>query len=171
MNMTDDTFAKLVAEEVKNRVNTENKKYLLRKENWNRWEKSLIALVQNLNNQVEDIEDDINADTERYSQIEGGSVLLSEALSAYEMRKKKIERFRFHVENRLTQVSKMIATGVEMEDDVMTRLMTLQKAIKRHKELMYEFDLEDTVIDRALWSALEGKWEFESITSKDINDE
>jgi predicted transcriptional regulator len=65
----------------------------------------------------------------------------------------------------------MIATGVEMEDDVMARLMTLQKAIKRHKELMYEFDLEDTVIDRALWSALEGKWEFESITSKDINDE
>lgn len=169
--MNDDTFAKLVAEEVKNRVNTDNKKFLLQKDNWDRWERALVALVENLNGQIEDIDQDITADTERYSAIEGGNVLLTEALSAYEARKKKIERFRFHVENRLGQVSKMIATGVQMEDDVMNRLMTLQKAIRRHKELMYEFDLEDTAIDRALWSSLEGKWEFESITSKDFTDE
>jgi hypothetical protein len=166
--MNDDAFAKLVAEEVKNRATRDSRAFLLRSDNWDRWQKALLALIENLDIQIENIDYDIEADTERYTKIEGGSILLSEALANYELRKKKIQRFRFHVENRLNQVNKMIETGVEIEDDALTTLVTLQKAIRRHKEMMYEYDLEDTPIDRALWASLEGRWEFEKITPEDI---
>jgi hypothetical protein len=167
--MNDDAFAKLVAEEVKNRVTRDSRGFLLEKENWHRWQEALMALIDNLNGQLENIDHDIEADTERYSRIDGGTVLLTEALASYEMRKKKIDRFRFHVENRLNQVSLMIETGVEIQDDAMTTLVTLQKAIRRHRELMYEYDLEDTAIDRALWAALDGRWEFEDISPEDLS--
>ena len=166
--MNDDAFAKLVAEEVKNRATRDSRAFLLRSDNWDRWQKALLALIENLDIQIENIDYDIEADTERYTKIEGGNILLSEALANYELRKKKIQRFRFHVENRLNQVNKMIETGVEIEDDALTTLVTLQKAIRRHKEMMYEYDLEDTPIDRALWASLEGRWEFEKITPEDI---
>jgi hypothetical protein len=168
--MTDDAFAKIVAEEVKNRASRENRAYLLHRENWGRWQKALVALIDNLDEQITDLQSDAVADTERYSQIEDGTALLSIALSTYESRIKKIERFRFHVQNRLNQVDKMITTGVEPEDEPLAMLMTLQRAIRRHKELMYEFDMEDTVLDRALWASLDGKWLFDSITAEDFSD-
>lgn len=168
MKMTDDTFAKLVAEEVKNRVDQDTRNILLQEENWSRWEKSLIILIENLDNQLRQIEEDSQADRERYGSIEEGHILLTEALGAYERRKKKIERFRFHVEKRLTQVSKMIATGVTMEDDLGKTLILLKNAIKEHKKLMVEFDLEETAIDRALWDALDGYWNFDKINDEDI---
>lgn len=162
-HMSDDAFAKLVAEEVKNRVSSESRSHLLEKENWNRWRKALNVLVENLDNQIEEIHNDITEDTDRYSQIEDGSVLLSTALASYEMRKKKIERFRFHVQNRLAQVDKMIHTGVAIEDEPLAALMHLKKAIRMHKQLMYEHDMEDTAIDRALWAAVDGKWLFDEV--------
>lgn len=167
--MNDDAFAKLVAEEVKNRASRENRAYLLQKENWGRWQKALHSLINNLNEQISDIEADIVADTDRYSQIEEGTVLLSSALASYESRLKKIQRFRFHVESRLNQVDKMIETGVEPEDEPLALLILLQKSIRRHKELMYEFDMENTAVDRALWASLDGKWLFDSITAEDID--
>jgi len=167
--MNDDAFAKLVAEEVKNRATRDSRAFLLQKTNWHRWQQALLALIENLDGQLERIEADAEMDTERYSAIDGGSILLTESLASYEMRKKKIDRFRFHVENRLNQVTLMIDTGVEIEDDAMTKLLTLQRAIRRHKELMYEYDLEDTVIDRALWSTLDGHWDFENITPEDFS--
>jgi hypothetical protein len=166
--MNDDAFAKLVAEEVKNRATKDSRSYLLRKENWQRWHDALVTLIENLQNQITNINEDIEADTDRYSNIDGGSRLLSESLSSYELRKKKIDRFRFHVENRLNQVGKMIETGVELQDEALVNLMMLQKAIRRHREMMYEFDLEETSIDRALWSALDGRWDFEKITQENF---
>lgn len=161
--MTDDAFAKLVAEEVKNRVSSESRSHLLEKDSWNRWRKALVLLIDNLDIQIEDIRSDVISDTERYSQIEDGSVLLSTALAAYEMRKKKIERFRFHVQNRLTQVDKMIQTGVAIEDEPLAALMLLKKAIRMHKQLMFEQDMEETPIDKALWAVLDGKWIFDEV--------
>jgi septal ring factor EnvC (AmiA/AmiB activator) len=167
--MNDDAFVKLVAEEVKNRASREGRIFLLKKENWENWSKALTALIQNLNQQLEDIQFDIESDTKRYSKIPDGSMLLSSALASYETRKKKIQRFRFHVQNRLNQVEKMISTGVEVEDEPLSALLSLQKAIRRHRELMYEYDLEETAIDKALWASLDGKWLFDSISKEDIS--
>ena len=168
MKMTDDTFAKLVAEDVKNKVTPANRKMLMEKPNWDRWERALIALVENLNGQLEDIESDLAADKERYSGIEDGQILLAESLAAYEARRKKIERFRFHVENKLSEVSKMIETGIPPEDDIMTKLLMMQKAIKKHKEMLHEYTIESTAIDRALWDVLDGKWSFDGISESDL---
>jgi hypothetical protein len=44
----------------------------------------------------------------------------------------------------------------------------LRKAIKRHRELLAEYDLESTSIDEALWLALDGKWEFDNIDLSDL---
>jgi hypothetical protein len=167
-HMNDDSFAKFVAEEVKNRVSSDIREVLFKQENWARWEKALIVLVQNLDNQLERINADIEADTERYTAIDGGEVLLSEALAYYEKQTKKIERFKFHVNTRLIQVSKMIATGARFEDDLAKQVITLKKGIQRHREMLQEFDLEDTAVDRALWDLLEGKWSFDSIDESEI---
>lgn len=166
--MNDDTFAKLVAEEVKNRINSDARESLFQKENWDRWERALIALVQNLDGQLERIAEDRRADEERYSAIDGGNVLLTEALAHYEKQSKKIERFKFHVENRLMQVSKMIATGARFEDDISKQLVMLKKGIEKHRELMNQNDLESTPIDESLWDLLDGKWTFDSINEGDI---
>jgi hypothetical protein len=166
--MTDDAFAKLVAEEVKNKVTNETREILFKQENWDRWERSLIALVENLNGQLQRISEDKEADTERYSSMEEGNVLLSEALSFYEKQAKKIERFKFHVENRLVQVSKMIATGSRFEDDMSKQIVMLRKGIEAHRKMMNDFDLEETAIDRALWDLLSGQWSFNEINSEDI---
>jgi hypothetical protein len=40
-----------------------------------------------------------------------------------------------------------------------------RRAILKHRELMNVHDLEDTAIDRALWAALENKWDFDQVTS------
>jgi len=168
MKISDDAFAKIVAEEVKNRASQANRAILLDKENWDRWSRALRALIDNLDQQLSDIESDIDADTERYNAIEEGDVLLSTSLAVYESRKKKIQRFKFHVENRLIQVDSMIETGVTPKDEPVAALLHLQNAIRTHKRLMYEFELEDTPLDRALWASLDGKWLFDSIKSEDI---
>jgi chromosome segregation ATPase len=165
--MNDDAFAKLVAEEVKNRVPRDAKEVLFQQENWDRWKRALIVLVENLNQQILNINEDIDTDTDRYSKLEDGTALLSSALAAYESRRKKIERFLFHVQNRLNQVEKMIETGVRIEDEATTKLLMLQNAIKTHRRMMYEFNLEETELDKALWAVLDGKWEFNNVTSID----
>lgn len=167
-NITDDIFAKFVAEEVKNRVSAEVRETLFEPSNWDRWERALIALVENLNDQLQRIDEDIDADTERYTAIDGGEALLSEALAHYDKQKKKIERFRFHVMTRLGQVSKMIATGARFEDDMAKQIVLLKNGIKRHREMLEKFDLEDTAVDRALWDLLDGKWSFDTITEQDV---
>jgi hypothetical protein len=166
--LTDDAFAKFVAEEVKNRVSADVRETLFQQENWDRWERALIALVQNLESQLERIQADIDSDTERYSAIDGGEALLSEALAYYEKQTKKIERFKCHVNSRLTHVSKMIVTGARFEDDMAKQIIMLKNGIKRHREMLEEHDLEDTAIDRALWDLLDGKWTFDSIKESDI---
>jgi hypothetical protein len=62
----------------------------------------------------------------------------------------------------------MIATGARFEDDLAKQVITLKKGIQRHREMLQEFDLEDTAVDRALWDLLEGKWSFDSIDESEI---
>jgi hypothetical protein len=44
----------------------------------------------------------------------------------------------------------------------------LRRAIKSHKDLMYEYDLEETAIDTALWATLDGYWTFDDIDEHSI---
>ena len=165
MILTDDAFAQLVAEEVKNQLSPSQRETLLAVENWDRWKRALMALTTNLVVQIVEIEANAEADENRYSAMgRDGRKLAKEAQAAYATRKARIERFKFHVAKSLDQVAGMIETGQPIADAGETANF-YRRAIIKHRELMAQFDMEDTAIDRALWGTLENKWEFDRVTS------
>lgn len=160
--LTNEAFARLVAEDVKNRVTDEQKKYLRLPENVERWQRNLVALLENLASQLTELNEREQGETERYKQLgDDGVRLLAESQADIDQRRKRISRFRYHVENRLDEATRLIAVaemGVEGE-----MASFLQKSIERHRELINEADLDPTPIDRALWAALDGRWDFDDI--------
>lgn len=166
--MNDDAFARLVAEEVKNKVSRSQRTVLMEKDNWDRWKRSLIALSESLSEQLDIIHYDSEADKKRYSELGAdGAKLLSEAMSNYSARASKIERFKFHVERRLDEVVMMIKTGT-IQNDPSQNVMLYENAIKKHKSLIEQYDIEPTSIDEALWASLEGKWTFNTVKAENI---
>jgi hypothetical protein len=169
MKMTDDAFARLVAEEVKNKVSRSQRDTLMNKDNWDKWKRALMALIGSLQNQLDNIQEDEELDTARYKDLgRDGEKLLSIALSDYRQRKAKIERFKFHVERRLDEVEEMIQTGQPIQVDPNKNAILYENAIRKHKELIENYDIEPTVIDMALWDALDGQWTFNRIRSDQV---
>jgi hypothetical protein len=170
----DDTFARMVAEEVKNKLSPIQKDELLKPDNWGRWRDALIALSENLQNQIENIEADAESDSRRYSAMgRDGSRLELESQQHYGQRAQRVRRFKFHVDKRLDEVVLMIETGDSIKTDGWDQVEFLRKAIGKHRLMMQELDLEETSIDRALWASLGGKWDFDDIdlTEFDNDDE
>jgi hypothetical protein len=162
--MQDETFARLVAEEVKNRVTPTQADYLRLPENWGRWQRCLLTLINNLDNQLVEINEQEESDARRYKGLgDQGITLLTESLSEHEARRKKITRFKFHVEGKLDEVTRMIGLGSEAVDDQVKAVDFLRKAIERHRELNEKAMIDPTPIDNALWQALEGRWDFDTI--------
>lgn len=167
--ISDEDFAGMVAEEVKNKLSANQRKELLKNENWERWRDTLVALVDNLNDQIDSIDADAEADRLRYESMgRDGKRLAREAANAYTSRKMKINRFLFHVNKRLDEVSNMIETGEAIVSDGWAQVELFKKAIVKHRTMLREFDLEDTAIDRALWATLDGKWNFDSIDTSSL---
>jgi hypothetical protein len=48
--------------------------------------------------------------------------------------------------------------------DFISRTELFEKAIREHKYLMEQNDMEVTPADQALWATLDGRWEFDEIT-------
>jgi hypothetical protein len=167
--INDDTFARLVSEDVKKKISPSQKEILMQPENWERWKESLVILVENLDRQIGMISEDAESDAERYSSMgRSGDKLAKEASRAYQEKITKIERFKFHVDKRLDEVMIMIETGEEIKVDGWDEVSFLKRAISAHRQYLYEFDLEDTAVDRALWASLDSKWEFDSITGDNL---
>lgn len=169
MNLNDDTFARLVAEEVKNKVTPRERDILRQAENWGRWKEALLALSENLQRQIDTIEADEESDTERYSALGSkGAKLTNEARKYYDERATRVKRFKYHVDRRLDEVCLMLETGETSSDDGWKNVDFYRRAIVAHRNLLREFDLEDTAIDRSLWDALDGKWTFDSINGENL---
>lgn len=167
--MNDDVFARLVAEEVKNKVSKSQRLALMEKQNWDRWKRALMALVESLQGQLDVIADDEEADRDRYAKLGAdGQRLLAMATSEYAARKSKIERFKFHVERRLDEVEQMISTGRPLENDPLKNAILYENAIKKHKDMIEQYNIEPTPIDLALWDALDGQWTFNKVNPEDI---
>ena len=159
--MNDEIFSRLVAEEVKNRVSESQRLYLELPENQLRWKRALLALMRNLQLQIGSLANDKELDITRYSDFGAdGEKLLVEAVASYDLRIGKIERFKMFVEKRLDYVVSLSETKDSSE-----RIRFLESAIKKHRELYEEFDIEADDIDFALWGALDGQWMFDEITS------
>lgn len=157
--MNDDMFSRLVAEDVKNRSSDMQKEFLHAPQMRDRWKRALIALSRNLEEQIHVITEDREMDSERYRSLgKDGSLLLAEAVSAYESRLSKIQRFKFFVDKRLDYVALL-----GEDESVSARVTFLESAIIKHRELMTQFDMEPTSMDIAVWAALDNKWEFDDI--------
>ena len=164
--INDETFAYLVAEEVKNKLSSSQRDILMQKENWHKWQRCLLALISNIDDQLHDLIQDEENDRELFNSI-GSRRLQTKANDAYKGRRTKIERFKFHVNKRLDQVTAMIETGSTVESNGWEQVDFLKAAIAKHRAMMNENDLEATPIDIALWSALSNNWGFDNIdTSK-----
>lgn len=169
IDMNDDAFARLVAEEVKNKISPVHKKELMKKENWERWKEALIVLSENLQRQIDEIEADAEVDERRYMSLgKTGSKLARESNDYYDTKATRIKRFKFHVDKRLDEVAVMIETGDVLKSDGWDVVEFYRKAIIEHRNLLRKFDLEDTSIDRALWDTLDNKWNFDSINNDNL---
>lgn len=166
--LNDDTFARLVAEEVKNKVSRAQREVLMQKENWGRWKRALEALIGTLDEQLDNLDDDEASDIERYTKLgNDGKRLLAEATADYKARKNRIERFKFHVQRKLDDVEQMMQTG-ELRADASANAILYENAIKKHRSMIEQYDIEPTAIDLALWEALDGKWAFNQINPNEI---
>lgn len=174
MYVSDDEFARLVSEDVKNKISSRQRQVLLDPKNWSRWQRALLMLIENLEEQISDIDADQESDKMRFSAMgEDGLILLQESEFAYQSKKTKIERFKFHVNRRLDDVVSIIESG--KADSLQRDILTIssdanfyRKAIAKHRDLLEEYDLEATEIDRALWRALDNEWAFGEINESNI---
>lgn len=171
--LSDDNFARLVAEDVKNRVSIEQSDYLRSPENLSRWKRSLQLLLVNLDSQLDELASKEELEVRRYeSMADDGVKLLAEVRTVIEQRRRKIVRFRFYVEKRLDEVVRMSNAASSDESERSSNYNLLRSAIERHKQLLLddEFfsslsDAEQDSIDEALWAALDGVWAFSEIES------
>lgn len=167
--MDDQTFAKMVAEEVKNKLSPNQRKTLFLKENWERWQVNLVALLDNINTQITSTEIARADDITRYESFgNDGLLLLNQANASYDSRIKKISRFRFHVEKRLNEVAAMIDTGEVSQSSGWESVEFLKRGIAKHRAMLFEYDLEESIVDKALWALLDDHWEFDDIKPSDI---
>lgn len=160
--LTNEAFARLVAEDVKNRVTDEQRRYLRLPENLGRWQRNLVALLENLAGQLSDLSEKEQTDTSRYQSLgEDGVRLLAEMQADTDQKRKRISRFRYHVEARLDEATRLIASSETSVPEEMAAF--LQKSIEKHRELINEADIDPSPIDEALWAALDGYWKFDDI--------
>lgn len=165
--ISDDMFAYMVSEDVKNKLSPAQRATLMQKENWTKWQKCLIALIANLDEQLENLHDDEDADMKRFSEMESryGSKrnLVQHAEQSYASKRIKIERFKFHVNKKLDDVTRMIETGAVTESNGWEQVDFFKRAIYTHRKMLTDNDMEPTSIDEALWATLQNKWEFDTI--------
>jgi len=169
--ISDDEFARLVSEDVKNKISSRQKQILLNPSFRNRWQRALLMLIENVENQLEDINSDREADRRRYRAMgSDGTVLLQESETAYSTRTMKIERFKFHINKRLDDVAKLIESDsvIDHEFSLNENTEMFKKAILKHRSLYKQFDIEPTGIDSALWRVLDNHWAFEELDESNI---
>jgi len=170
--ISDDAFAHMVAQEVKNKASEEHRQFLCQPENLDRWMRALNALLDNLNGQIENSTQDMIADEARYSGLgEDGIKLGAEAKMYYENKINKAERFKFHVVKRVSDVAGMISLQKAVGADEEKLFSLCRDAIEAHRMYLLRYDIETTPADEALYKALEGVWAFERLGRPEEADE
>lgn len=164
MKMTDDAFARLVAEDVKNRLSKSQQRMLREPQNYDRWQHALEDLLENLEDQLLDLQEQEDEEVSRYQELgKEGEKLIAELRKALNSRRQKISRFRFHVESRLDEVKRLKTIGSASPEERATASDFYRNAIEEHKRIMEAENYEYSEIDEALWATLEGRWDFDSV--------
>ena len=97
-----------------------------------------------------------------------GIKLLAEAQASADDRKKKVLRFRFHVENRLDECDRLDAIESDNPSEFAASADFMRRAIEKHKEMTFAADYDPTEIDVALWQSLGGEWKFDEIDLDEV---
>lgn len=167
--ISEDSFARLVADDVKNRVSNEQGKYLRLYENRPRWREHILGLLENLEDQLTEIDERVIADREIYSPLgDEGIMLLAEAQASSDERKKKVLRFRFHVENKLDECDRLDAIESDEPNEFAASASFMKRAIEKHKEMTFAAEYDPTDMDVALWQSLGGEWKFDEINMDEV---
>ena len=162
--ISDDAFAHMVAQEVKNKASDEHRQFLCQSDNLDRWVRALNALLDNLNRQTESLAQDMISDESRYALLGEDGVLLGvEAKMYYESKISKAERFKFYVVKRISEVTSMISAQKATDMDQEKTYALCRDAIEAHRMYLLKYDIETTPADEALYKTLEGVWDFEKI--------
>lgn len=162
--MNDDAFARLVAEDVKNRSTIEQRQYLNLPENKDKWLRALRSLSENLKMQIKNISINEANEIAKYRALGGDGVkLIAEQASMSLDRSEKIKRFNFFVEQKLEEVIRSSTINSDSTHDKANLADFYKRSIEKHKELMSEYELDPTSMDTALWASLDGKWDFDKV--------
>lgn len=162
--ISDDAFAYMVAQEVKNKSSEEQRHFLEQAENLDRWVRCLNALLENINDQISEATEDMRRDEERYAGLgEDGLKLVTEAKIYYESKINKAERFRFFVVKRISEVESILFKQKSNHLDSEKMAVLHRDAIIAHRRYLATHDIETTHADDALYRALEGVWSFEDL--------
>lgn len=167
--LNETNFARLVAEDVKNKATEEQQELLRSPENRERWRRALLDLIENLNGQIEDLDANLETDITRYKKLgKSANDLIVQAQIAYDDRTNKIKRFRFYVEQRLVEVERLLALGTTDYAAQDTMLTMLQRAIATHETISSTQGFEPHEADIALWASLDGRWLFDDIPLDEV---
>jgi len=162
--MNDDVFAQTVASDVKNKINPGQKAYLRLPENVQRWQKGLFALIENLEIQLEELSTAEQEAIDRYTKLgSDGEKLLEDATNTFADRRQNIARFRFHVDKRVDEATRLLAANSENADERANTVEFFRHAIQKHKELIDSFQMDYSDVDEALWATITGQWNFDEI--------
>ena len=168
MILSDDAFARLVAEDVKNHADPNQKSYLRAEDVIDRWREALYALLSNLDGQLAGIDDSETRDVEHLKGLPKADRKVFETHESYSHQRSKIQRFKFHVEQRLAEADRLVVLNGSSKHVSVESF--LRKAIEMHKEMMQTHDFSPTPIDEALWAAVKGQWAFGDIDPDDLED-
>jgi len=153
MTMNDfENFALMVSEDVKNKADQQTKDMLRLPENWERWRKCLIDIIENVSSKIDELDENILALRSTYSDF------VSDPAASLENQREKSNRFRFYAEKRLAEVDRMIKLNAE-PDPTVSLASFLRDAISFHRQNKISAGSYDT-IDEVLWDSLDGKWSF-----------
>lgn len=152
--MNDDFFTRLVSDEIKGKASPDQIRYLHLPENRERWEQALLTLVTVLDGQLREIDQKERDEVGRFRSLgDSGLRLQMEASAIWEEKRRKVTKFRFHVNAKLDQVARMLA----IEDGKLEGVAVLRRAIERHRTATIA-SFDPTPADEDLWSVLNGDW-------------
>lgn len=162
--LTDQAFSRLVAEDVKNKVDATQRNYLRSPEVANRWRTALLDLLKDLDEQRKNLDIKENRELTGIRTLPNPNKLLVETKATFAHAKERLSRFRFHVEKKLAEADRLIALGETSENPE----SFLMKSIQTHQRLFDEWGVEPTPIDEALWASMLGRWEYGDITQEQM---
>lgn len=162
--LTEQAFARLVAEDVKKTTDDDQRAYLRSPEMREQWRDGLYYLLDDVDNQLAEADSAHAREVQRYTDMgDDGKGLLFEETTNYQTSRKKTERFRFYVEQKLVECDRLIALSDSETSLDLSLAAFLRKAIETHRVKLAELDIEPNSIDDALYRALDGAWVFDEI--------